>query len=198
MTIRAKYRKRYRLIPYGLSSDGKMILPEEAHLGQLYRCPECKIKLTLRTSKLKKPYFSHLSKGKCRLNQSPVALAKHVLHMTLREWLKGKGESIEIQTFCDIRQDLPRNEIYEVKVNHRLQFNNKTHLADLSLLDQYGHPILNIKLHEKSRTRYIKNPKWMELSAEEILDNPNLLSSLNPYTSIPYFLQPTQLQLSLF
>jgi hypothetical protein len=195
MKIRSKYRKRYRMIPYALGLNGKIVLPQEAHPGELHRCPECKGKLILRTSKLKKPYFAHSRKGKCKLNTSPVALAKHVLQITLREWMKGVGDPIEIQAFCDSRFELPRHEIHQIKTNHRIRINQRTLLSHLSLLDRYGLPILHIELRDRPRKRHIKHPSWLEVSVEEVLSNPYLLSPLNPNRD---FLSPNPIQLSLF
>ncbi|MBA4544641.1 hypothetical protein H1164_17580 [Thermoactinomyces daqus] len=199
--IRPKYRRQYGVIPYGLSSTGKIILPKEANPQEPYQCPECKGKLILRLSKLKKPYFSHYpgEKRKCKLNYSSIALAKHVLRFVLDQWMRGKGDPVEVQLFCGERHEIPRDEINEIKLNQRIRFHQKRrYLSHLSLLDRYGQSILHIELREKSRVHHVKHPSWLEVASEEILSNPYLLSSLNPYMNTPYFLNPAPQQLSLF
>lgn len=199
MSIRSKYRKKYGLIPYALDPDGNMILPENAKVGQPYHCPECKGKLYVCTSKLNNPYFAHYYSRKdlCGLNESSIALAKHILRITMNEWLNGNGDPIEVHMFCGQRHQLPQKEIHTIHVNHRIRIGKKSYLAHLSLIDQYGHPILNIEIRDTARIRHIKHPSWLEVSAEEILSNPYLLSSLNPHMSIPYFSEPVQLELQL-
>ncbi|TCW41604.1 competence protein CoiA-like protein [Laceyella sacchari] len=194
--IRSKYRQRYRMIPYGLGPNGEIVTPQEAQPGKSHHCPECKKRLVLRTSKLKNPFFAHLRKDKkCKLTKSPVVLAKHVLLVTLREWMKGAGDPVQLQPFCNERTELPRNEIHQIKVNHRIRINQRSLVSHLSLLDRYGLPILHIEIRDRPRPQHIKHPSWLEVSAEEILSNPYLLSPLNPDTD---FLPPTPVQLSLF
>jgi hypothetical protein len=53
---------------------------------------------------------------------------------------------------------------------------------------------LHIEIRDKPRIRHIKHPSWLEVSAEEVLSNPYLLSSLNPYTNFSTSM-PTQLNL---
>jgi ssDNA-binding Zn-finger/Zn-ribbon topoisomerase 1 len=195
MKIRSKYRKKYPMIPYGLGPDGKMVLPQEAEPGKLHHCPECKKRLVLRTSKLKKPFFAHLRDSRCKLSKSSVALAKHVLHLVFIQWMKGAGDPVEVQPFCNERIELKRNEIHHIKTNHRIRINQRTLVSHLSLLDRYGLPILHIEIRDRPRLQHIKHPSWLEVSAEEILSNPYLLSPLNPDTDL---LPPTPVQLSLF
>ncbi|TCS92611.1 hypothetical protein [Hazenella coriacea] len=197
MKIRSKFRQQYRLIPYGLRSDQSIVLPEEARPGMPYKCPECEERLILRTSKLKKLYFAHSQKGMCDLNQSPIALAKHVLHLTFKEWLEGKGVPIEVQTLCSPRHELPRTQIHKVKLENRPQTNEEKSFPHLYLLKQNGDLFLSIKLYYEKPLPNDSKDSTLKLSAEEVLTNPYLLSSLNPH-SLTSFLQPDYIQLSLF
>ncbi|MGA8941573.1 MAG: competence protein CoiA family protein [Thermoactinomyces sp.] len=196
--IRAKYRRQYGAIPYGISSTGKIVLPKEAVHQKTYHCPECKGKVILRMSRLKNPYFSH-TPGKnriCKLNRSTVALAKHVLRLALGQWINGKGNPVEVQLFIGKRYELPQNLINEIKLDQRICFHQKRGFhSHITLIDHYGQTLLNIELREEARKRHVKHPSWLEVSAEEILDNPCLLSSLDPHMNTPYFLQPVQLNL---
>lgn len=199
--IRAKYRRQYGAIPYGFSSTGKIVLPKEAVRHKIYHCPECKGKIILRMSRLKKPYFSHTPGKKriCKLNRSSVTLAKHVLRLALEQWINGKGNPVEVQLFIGERHELPLNQITEMKLDQRIHFYQKRgYHSHITFLDRYGQTILNIELREANRKRHVKHPSWLEVSAEEILSNPCLLSSLNPHMNTPYFLQPVQQQLNLF
>lgn len=194
MKIRSKYRKKYPMIPYALGPNEGIVLPQDADPSGPYHCPECKKRLVLRTSKLKKPFFAHLRDSRCKLTKSSVALAKHVLHLVFIQWMKGAGDPVQLQPFCNERTELP-NEIHQIKVNHRIRIQSRVLVSHLSLLDQYGLPILHIEIRDKPRIRHIKHPSWLEVSAEEILSNPYLLSPLNPDTDL---LPPTPVQLSLF
>ncbi len=196
--IRAKYRRRYRAIPYGVSSTGKIVLPKEAVRHKTYHCPECKGKLVQRMSRLKNPFFSHAPEKKriCKLNISSVSLAKHVLRLALEQWINGNGNPVEVQLFIGERHELPQDQITEIRLDQRIHFHQKRgYHSHITLLDRYGQTVLNIELREADRKRHIKHPSWLEVSAEEILANPCLLSSLNPHMNIPYFLQPVQLNL---
>jgi ssDNA-binding Zn-finger/Zn-ribbon topoisomerase 1 len=193
--IRAKHRKRYKLVPCALAPDGQVISPEEAVRGNLHRCPECNNALSLRLSKLQNPYFAHTTKAKCKLEHSSVVLAKHVLHWVLTRWIKGNGDPVEVQPFCEKRYELPREEIHQIKLNHSIRIYPKRTLhSHLSLLDRHGYPILHIEIRDKPRIRHIKHPSWLEVSAEEVLSNPYLLSSLNPHMNFSTSM-PTQLNL---
>lgn len=196
--IRAKYRRQYRAIPYSFSSTGKIVLPKEAVPHKTYHCPECKGKLSLRMSRLKNPYFSHTPGKKriCHLNRSSVTLAKHVLRLALEQWINGKGHPVEVQLFFGKPHELPQDQINEMKLDQRIHFHQKRgYHSHITLLDHYGQTLLNIEIRDTNRKRHIKHPSWLEVSAEEILSNPYLLSSLNPHMTTPYFLQPRQLNL---
>lgn len=196
--IRAKYRRQYGAIPYGFGSTGKIVLPKEAVRHKTYHCPECKRQLVLRMSRIKNPYFSHVPEKKriCKLNSSPVTLAKHVLRLALEQWINGKGHPVEVQLFIGKRHELPQDQITEIKLDQRIHLHQKRgYHSHITLLDRYGQTILNIELRVANRKRHIKHPSWLEVSAEEILTNPFLLSPLNPHMNTPYFLQPVQLNL---
>lgn len=199
MGIRSKYRQKYGAVPYALDLDGKVVPPHEAASGKYYRCPSCKREVVLRHSKKRRTHFAHLHKRRCKLDESSIVLAKHVLQLVFDQWLKGKGDPIEVLTFCEMRYEIPRGEINEVKVDHKVRGHKKRNLwAHISLFDRYSLPVMNIKIVEDSPSRHIRHPSWLEVSAEEILANPYLLSSLNPHMTVPPFLDPVQLQLSLF
>jgi hypothetical protein len=198
MGIRSKYRQKYGAVPYALDLDGNPVGPREAQAGRFYRCPCCRKEVSLRQPKKRRHHFAHLYKGRCKLD-SPVMLAKHVLYFTIYQWLRGKGDPVEVMTFCEQRYEMLRLEIESLRMDHKIKRNNKRRLhTHLSILDRYKIPLLNIKIHADSPTRFIKHPGWLDVSAEEVLANPYLLSPLNPYMAIPPFLNPVQQQLSLF
>ncbi|MBA4493226.1 competence protein CoiA family protein [Paenactinomyces guangxiensis] len=197
MKIRPKYRKKYGLIPYALNQLEQAVMPNAANHRESYRCPECKRPVMLRTSKLKRKFFAHRVKRYCKLERSSSVLAKHVLRLTFEQWLKGKGDPIEVSHFCQSRQSIPREEIAYVKINSSMS--SPLAAADLVLFDNFDVPFRAFSFDHRNRS--VSPIAVMELSSEEVLSNPYLLSPLYPNSQTPPFKSdsgPEQLSLSLF
>lgn len=170
------------------------MLPIEAVPGRSTRCPACKKRLIFRACKGRKSHFVHPSRNPCPFRHSTTTLAQHVLYMTLTRWLHGKGDPVEVQPFCEPRKELPRDKISAIILNHPIRLCPPcSFTAHLSLLDRIGQAIFHIHIQEKSEKPRIDHPAWLEVSAEEILENPHLLSPLHP----PSFKKPIQLELDL-
>lgn len=179
MTIKAKYRQRYQTVPYALTPGGELVTVKEADPTKRYRCPECKGIVQLRKRK-QNVHFYHLHKARCVLGQSALIFAKHVLHLVFIQWLKKDGNPIEVQNFISPSYELSKKLIHSIELDHRVRlYPNRSLHSHLTLLNRYHVPILHIEIREKARKRSIRDSTWLSVSAEEVLNNPYRLSSLD-------------------
>lgn len=171
-----------RLIPYGLTKQGKVVFPEKAQKLDTYYCPECGQELVLRSGK-KAIYFAHKSRGKCRIQRSRQMRALLLLQLVLRHWLYHKAPPPDLLICCNrcgsFRFKPISNEISAFKRGYRISQKQK---ADIALLDNEGKLLtaINIKDDSQKNSYVSRGIPWLELSVQELLTDPFRWTPLKP------------------
>lgn len=167
------------LIPYAESEDGRLVTPDDAVSGKMYWCPSCEADLVLKVGLgLVRRHFSHPAHGACSQESVLHNTAKRLLAQCIEEHARGDGQQIELVCQCsechgEWHHPLPRGSFdraaLEVSIggyrSDVVAFRGKEIVLAIEVL------VSNAVSSEKSRGLPVS---WIELRAEEALDQPLL------------------------
>lgn len=186
------------LVPFAMDGD-RRITPDEATPKTKYHCPECGGVLYLRSRKKAPHFYHHKKPDHCGLNEGiPHVIAKHSIKKAVLDALEGIGKTPSIKRTCRtcgniITQPLPLHKITRLEFEKPIHANGSIIRFDVALINQKGSVVCGVEVYHKHRVDEKKrerlssiNIPWLEVKAEEIIQNPLLWQvresgGLNPF-----------------
>jgi hypothetical protein len=164
------------VIPYASEAD-RLVSPDEARKGRVYRCPSCAGLVDLHAGDKKRRHFHHRAGTSSCTNESVLHLsAKRLIVQAVEDWLAGGPAPIFVRTCahagCHAKneQAMPKK-VGGVALEHRLRTG---HVADVALLARAAAdlPIGVIEVlhsHEVDATKAFElGVPWIEVRAEDV------------------------------
>lgn len=172
-------------VPFGLSTAGRLVLADHATRGEPYRCPACKSSLVYRAGAIKRRHFAHKPSFACTGETVLHQSAKLRIAEVIRAAIHG-GPPIYMNILCsgcDRRFDVafPAKTIDEVKLEGRV---DSGRIADVLLLQTGVHRFaIEIRVTHAVSSEKSSNfgIYWIELDAQEVLEDPYRWISLAYY-----------------
>jgi predicted RNA-binding Zn-ribbon protein involved in translation (DUF1610 family) len=169
------------LIPYGVTEQGRVVLPEEALKKNTYYCPECGQELVLQSGE-NTVYFAHKSRGECGIHRSVQMRALLRIEMDLRRWLYQKGNPPKIQITCEqcgFRGPKKlSNEVTYFKRDYPVDQNQR---ADFALFNGLEMLLTAIKVVDQPDGFLVSDKvPWLEISAQKLVTDPSRWTPNSP------------------
>ncbi len=167
-------------IKYGVRNDGKLVSVENSSKKEKYRCIQCNEILTVRAGEVYRKHFSHLSNSNCTAESIEHKTAKRLIVQVLDESSKNK---IILNTRCPICKREKDISIDSSKIRYA---HEEYTIGKFKCDVVGGYKGLDVLAIEILKTHAVdigkatgltKQIDWIELKAEDVLENPYMWKS---------------------
>ena len=161
---------------------GSYVSPCDADKAKVYHCPTCEKVVIPKQGHVNRHHFAHLSSDDpCTYYSSHPGESE--LHKQAKRVLQQKGSANQLSvvrqcSYCENSRKLALPSTGNWVLEHRFSFEGAPRVADVAVLGESG-PSFLLEVVNTHRTKETSRPEpWVELSADEILSNANLLHCL--------------------
>jgi len=165
-------------IPVAFTAEGRIVRPDQAEPGQVFRCPGCSAEVVLRQGELRQAHFAHRHGEGCSPESAAHRAAKRLVVEVVLDWKDRGGPRPCIARSCPrfgceggTTQDIPED------ITHAAE---EVRLSDGSIGDvvlfRGDHAAAAIEIRATHRVSEEKARRlaipWVELDAAEVLERP--------------------------
>jgi hypothetical protein len=170
-------------VPCATNSAKEFVPPDRATKGTQYWCPNCAVRVILKSGPKKRPHFAHERSAVCSAETVWHKWAKRLLEDRVSATLRGEALIVLIGDRCrgcdlPFAQAFPRHRVTTVQCEAPVA---SGHVVDVLLLDG-GVPRLAVEVRvthavDSEKAAALTVP-WLEVNAEEVVENPTIWRAL--------------------
>ena len=179
-------------VPFGLSSEERLVRVSEARPDEAHRCPLCRSNLTARRGKVRAHHFAHERDSQCTLEQVVALTARHLLRQAVDDWKCGRGPTPHIlRNCCVCQRSRSRQALPELAAGCLVDISRNDASGDVAVVgaEPGGAPLALISVCMVYRDVHDARPRagerWLAVAVDATLADPltwrPLRQRLKPY-----------------